>query len=510
MSCGGGGSEPTGPVPPPVGAAAVAQVVVSPGSDTSIVGTVLQLAAVLKDSAGNTLTSRPITWTTSSPAVATVSSSGLATLVGIGRATIAATAEGKSGSVQVTAVPLVRVGRELPSLFAGDTTALTTALTDIAGHPLGSATAAWTSSAPAVATVSSAGVVTGLAPGLATITATESGSSGSQVVSVLARGLTHPDREISYRKAVTRAADGFTISTLWTVRPDGSADAMVSAPDENLVESAWSPDGARIVLTYVMSSSGGPAIGRSTTVVVNADGTGEQTLRGFVTNPAWSPDGTRIVYRDLADLYVMNETGGGVRQLTTAAGDDLDPQWSPDGRQILFIHGDGELWLMSADGSHQRRLFMLGASANGTWSPDGKQIYFSAGSATANGVWRIGVDGAGLVPITPNCTLAGSSTISCTGTAGLISVAADGLHIVYEQSGELFTADPDGGNAVSFPTQSCCQFRSLAPSPSGGYFAVDAFALDAAQPEVGLVSTSGGGWQVVVPPGNVSTPAWRP
>jgi flavin reductase (DIM6/NTAB) family NADH-FMN oxidoreductase RutF len=44
--------------------------------------------------------------------------------------------------------------------------------------------ATWTSSDPAIATVSSAGVVTGLAVGSTTITATYKGVSGTKVITV--------------------------------------------------------------------------------------------------------------------------------------------------------------------------------------------------------------------------------------------------------------------------------------------------------------------------------------
>ena len=85
----------------------VASVVVSPASASVATGNTVQLTATPKDSVGNTLTGRAITWSSSATPVASVSSSGLVTGVTIGSATITAATGGKSGSsaITVTAPP---------------------------------------------------------------------------------------------------------------------------------------------------------------------------------------------------------------------------------------------------------------------------------------------------------------------------------------------------------------------------------------------------------------------
>src|SRR6266513_878377 len=81
----------------------VAAVTVSPASTSVAVGATVQLAAVTRDSAGNTLTGRTVTWTISNSAVATIAESGLVTGVATGTVTITATSEGKSGTAAVSA-----------------------------------------------------------------------------------------------------------------------------------------------------------------------------------------------------------------------------------------------------------------------------------------------------------------------------------------------------------------------------------------------------------------------
>src|SRR5947208_1851279 len=84
----------------------VATVAVSPASASVQVGGTVQLTAVTKDSVGNTLTGRTITWASSNSTVATVSTTGLVSGLLIGSATITATSEGKSGSSAITVTPV--------------------------------------------------------------------------------------------------------------------------------------------------------------------------------------------------------------------------------------------------------------------------------------------------------------------------------------------------------------------------------------------------------------------
>src|SRR5690349_18662204 len=86
-----------------VTAVPVASVVVTPATATVPVGGTVQLSATTKDSAGNVLTGRTVTWASSNTAVAATSGSGLVTAAAAGVATITATSEGKNGIATVTA-----------------------------------------------------------------------------------------------------------------------------------------------------------------------------------------------------------------------------------------------------------------------------------------------------------------------------------------------------------------------------------------------------------------------
>ena len=82
--------------------AAIASVTVTPNPAEVAVAATLQLTATPRDSDGNTVTGRTVTWTTGNSSFATVSASGLATGVAPGTVTITATSGGTSGTATLT------------------------------------------------------------------------------------------------------------------------------------------------------------------------------------------------------------------------------------------------------------------------------------------------------------------------------------------------------------------------------------------------------------------------
>ena len=168
--------------------AAVASVSVTPSSASLVLGTTQQLTANARDAAGAALSGRTVTWSSSAPAVAIVSTTGLVTTVTVGTATISATTEGIVGTAAITVTPVpvasVGVSPATASLVLGTTQQLTANARDAAGAALTGRTVTWSSSAPAVATVSTTGLVTTIAVGTATISATADGIVGTAAITV--------------------------------------------------------------------------------------------------------------------------------------------------------------------------------------------------------------------------------------------------------------------------------------------------------------------------------------
>lgn len=168
---------------------------VNPAFESLLTGQSAQVTAVLKDSTGNVISGATFTWATSNSSVAKVtpsSSSSSATIsaVGAGSASITATANGSKAAVSVVVnlvpVATVSVSPSSLSLTAGGTGTFAATARDSTGGTLTGRTVTWTSSNTGIASVSAGGVVTAVAAGTATISATIDGKSGSGSVAVTA------------------------------------------------------------------------------------------------------------------------------------------------------------------------------------------------------------------------------------------------------------------------------------------------------------------------------------
>jgi uncharacterized protein YjdB len=169
----------------------VASVVVTPPATTISPGETAQLTATTLDAQQRNLTNRQVTWSSTNQAVATVTAGGLVTAVAVGGpVTIIASSEGQDGSATVTVVPppvaTVSVAPATPTLTPGAVVQLSATLRDAAGNTLTGRAVSWSTSSPALATVSGAGLVTAVAVGgPVTITATSEGKSGTATLSIV-------------------------------------------------------------------------------------------------------------------------------------------------------------------------------------------------------------------------------------------------------------------------------------------------------------------------------------
>ena len=168
----------------------VATITVSAASATVLAFSTLQVQAVAKDAAGNTLSSVPLTWTSSNTAVATVSTSGFVTGASPGAVNITASSGGVTSNALALTVanpPIVTITVSAPAaqVAVNATLQATAVARDASGNALVGVAFTWASSNPLIAAVSATGLVTGKLTGTVNITAT-SGSliSNNYVVTV--------------------------------------------------------------------------------------------------------------------------------------------------------------------------------------------------------------------------------------------------------------------------------------------------------------------------------------
>ncbi|MEX2528963.1 MAG: Ig-like domain-containing protein [Gemmatimonadota bacterium] len=155
------------------------------------VGSTVTLSAEVLDSGGSEIPGATLTWGSTDPEVATVDGTGLVTAQGTGTATISAASGEASGSatVSVTADPepdFVIVSPDPLTLeYLGAQGTLSADVRDAGENPIPGASVTWTSDDAGIASVDPEGVVTAVAVGQTSITATTSnGAFGTSTVTV--------------------------------------------------------------------------------------------------------------------------------------------------------------------------------------------------------------------------------------------------------------------------------------------------------------------------------------
>ncbi len=181
------------------------RITIDPDSYTMHVGDKKTLTATVWPASTGT---GSLSWTSSNNSVATVDANGKVTAVALGTANITASQNGMSATCVIT-VAGISLNKTSTKILIGGTEQLTATV-----YP--SASYTWTSSNPAVATVSSTGLVTAVAKGTTTITVTT--EDGGYTASCTVR--------VGVRKTVTTSAINTNSGTFNINNGEGSLTAQ--------------------------------------------------------------------------------------------------------------------------------------------------------------------------------------------------------------------------------------------------------------------------------------------
>jgi uncharacterized protein YjdB len=203
----------------------VGSVTITPPSASVTLGGTVQLAATVKDTAGNVLSGRTVTWTSLSTSIATVSATGLVKSVGVGSTVISAMSGGQTGLATVTVlqVPVgsVTISPKRDTITVSAQKQLSVTVIDSLGHPINNPTVAWTSTNNAVATVTSTGLVQGVTTGTAQIIAQSGTKADTNTTVVIQAPVASVTVSIG---SSTIAAGGTTVVT--ATSKDGSGNVL--------------------------------------------------------------------------------------------------------------------------------------------------------------------------------------------------------------------------------------------------------------------------------------------
>lgn len=259
-----------------VGLVPVATVSVTPAQSTMTVGQTVTLVANPLNAAGQPLTGRTVSWSSASPGVASVSGAGVVTGVSAGNAVITATVGGVAGSatVVVNQAPAgsVTVTPSTSTLTVGQTATLGATVRDAAGNVIAGASVTWASSATSVATVSASGVVTGVAPGTATITASSGGRSGTAAVTVNPA----PAATVTVSPS-TLSIQRYATSTLTAIVRDANGNVIAGAPI------TWTSTNTAVATVSSSGTVSAVAVGSATVRATSGSASGTSAVT--VTNP---------------------------------------------------------------------------------------------------------------------------------------------------------------------------------------------------------------------------------
>jgi hypothetical protein len=360
-------------------------------------------------------------------------------------------------------------------LLLGDTVRLSATARDSHGGALAGKTFTWASSDVGIARVSTAGLVTAIANGTATVTATTAGVDGSASVSVQApttgglrlvtttvgRNL-DPDGYSAFLDGDDRGSIGLNASmTIENLEPGAHTVALtgLSVTCHEFYEypiSATVVAGSVVDVPLGIECLGIPAeiylaFARNefaadppaAYIAGLVDGETEPVQLTFHSagdrSPDWSPDGTRLAFSRDGVIHVMSADGTELRSFE----EGTNPDWSPDGTMIAFDNGT-RTFVFEPDGAMGRTF--IGDGTAPAWSPDGTRIAVDdLVTLIQTDIFTLSSNGGGRVNITDNLMRADREP----------SWSPDGSRMVFrslnrsENTGyDMWIMDSDGSNPV--------------------------------------------------------------
>jgi uncharacterized protein YjdB len=354
-----------------------------------------QLSVTARDASNNVVTGVPFGWQSTVPSVATVNGSGLVTAVALGTTDIIAAAPGGladtlavtvtvvANTVKVTPVGVVVTG-------VGSTSVLAVEVRDGTGNVVVSPTVSWVSANPAVATVDGSGMVTAVAAGQTSVSAT----SGS----------------ITAYATVTVNVPGVTPVNLWT---------PMAAPPISWVGAVWGSSPTNVYVT------------NGANVLYRYNGT------------SWSPVSTGSPYgltavwgTSASDIFavggngqVAHYDGSAWTSTSSGTGQTLRAAWGASHADVFavgsngaIVHYDGTNWSVMASGTTLQ--------LNGVWGTSGTDVFAVGGSGTL-----LHYDGSAWSPMTGG---SGNYFYGVWGTSGTDVFAVAGGPI-YHYDGSSWT-----------------------------------------------------------------------
>jgi TolB protein len=242
---------------------------------------------------------------------------------------------------------------------------------------------------------------------------------------------------------------------IWGMDYDGANQHQITRQNSISLSPRISPDGSRLAFSS-LTKSGWDILMYSMDLnrLVSFPRFGGTNL-----SPAWSADGTKLAFSSSRsgdpELYVVDQSGAGLKRLTSSKLPDVSPAWNPKtGAQIAWVSGRTDLpqiYTMESDGTNVQRMTDEGYAVSPSWSPNGQFLLFSwirhygPGAPGGDDIYIMDIASKKFVQLTHD-----------GGRNDFPFWSPDGRHIVFQSSRsgseQIWTMLADGSNPKQLTT----------------------------------------------------------
>ena len=145
------------------------------------------------------------------------------------------------------------------------------------------------------------------------------------------------DRQGHIAYAEEQGVGAAKISTLYTIRPDGSDRQLIDQLTGYIYAPAWSADGQ-----YLAYSKQAPRQHPKIYIYERKSNNKQLVVdsEGSNLSASFSPDGQKLLYSSTvggnADIYERRLSDGSTKQLTTLASTEVQPSYAADGKSFVY------------------------------------------------------------------------------------------------------------------------------------------------------------------------------
>jgi hypothetical protein len=336
-------------------ASSVKTVAVTASTKEAEVGQQVKITVTAKDASGNVINEKPSTYFAGPFDIAAADEDGNVKLFGVGEVTVGAIVGGKPGfstfMVKAPSVKTIEIAPVKTPLVTGGNVQLDAVTRIFNGDPRTGVPISWTSDNAQVASVDAAGVVTGVGPGKATITATSGAATATTTITVIKNTL----RSLTVTGGAPTARTGDVVR--FTAKGDPNGD----------FSTRWSVSGAAATVdsngafvadlpgTYIVTAMSGN-VSSSASIVVSPRNlereikiVGRAPFKEFQGAEQWIT-GNYAYYSTISDRFLVYD-------ISDPANPKLTDTVKVDARLVNDISttADGKILVISREGASNRK-----------------------------------------------------------------------------------------------------------------------------------------------------------